>query len=455
MNPRRFLGGVALAVGVSTAAPAPAQSPEGGAPSSAVLVRSETHFRLYQRALLPGAYGAVVTEETAAPIVEYASVSALDVDAPWQKRSLDFELDVWGSATFGEAGSARRMDGDVQSANIRYHTGPVWLRLGRQSFAGGAARYARFDGASAGGTLPFGLGLEGYGGLRVLPRWAERPGYHQLGAAVEHLWRDPAALPDPKRQDYWLAGGRLYYDSPNVDAGVSIHEEHERAELAHRNLGLDLRADLSKRVSVGGAGVMEMDSSRIADARLFGQVTPVRELDLEAEVLHAEPSLFLSRQSVFSVFSTDAYEEAGGSFRLKLFRELNVIGNGFVGLYSADDYGVRGEIGGRLSPGRTERTVLLITASRVIAPENGYRALRAAWRQRIALPLYSTLEVYNYFYDDAIRGYDTSGVYAGTLEWKFTRELSALWGSSFARTPYAASDLQTQLRLRYASGGLQ
>lgn len=444
-----------LAAGVSHSGIAGAEPSDDADGSAAVLVRSETHFRLYQRSLLPGPYGAIVTEEMAAPIVEYASITAHDLDAPWQKRSLDVELDLWGSATFGEAGASRRVDGDVTNANVRYRTGPAWVRLGRQHFAGGAARFSRFDGLALGGTLPIGLGLEGYAGLTVLPRWAARPGYHQLGSAVDSLWRDPSALPEPKRAEHWLAGGRLYYDSPKLDAGVSVHEERESGELAHRNLGLDLRADAAKKLTLGGNGVMDLDASRIADARAFGQWQPAAPLELEAEVLHAEPALFLSRQSVLSVFSTDAYEEAGGSFRLRLWKELSLLGSGSVQYYDEDDLGQRGELGARVTPGLTRRTTILVTVTRVIAPENGYRALRSAWQQRVAPELTTTVDAYQYLYDDPIRGYDASSVYAGTVEWTFARELSLLWGASFARTPYAASDVQSQVRLRFYSGGLR
>lgn len=444
---------VAVAVAWSSAALA---EPVGAdAPAPEVLVRSETHFRLYQRALVPGPNGALVTEETAAPIVEYVSLTAHDLDGPWQKRSLDVELDVWGSATFGEAGAGRRMDGDVQNANVRYRTGPGWLRLGRQHVAGGAARYARFDGLAGGAALPLGLGADAYAGLTVLPRWAARPGYHQLGSAADSLWRDPAALPEPRRAEHWLAGGRIHYDSPRLDVGASIHEQREAGGLAYRNLGADARYDPSQKVTLGGAAVLELDARRVADGRLWAHYTPLLPLELEAEVLHAEPALFLSRQSVLGVFSTDAYEEAGGSFRAKLWRQLTLTGSGFVQVHSRADLGQRSELGARITPGHTDRTVILLSVARVDASENGYVSMRNAWRQRIQLDLHTTLEAYHYRYDEPIAGYDTSSVYAGTVEWLLSRHLSALWGASYARTPYAAADAQTQVRLRYATGGLK
>ena len=96
---RRSAGGYLLATCVAASSVALAEPGDDSSQAPEVSARTETHFRLYQRALLPGPYGAVVTEETAAPIVEYVSVTARDLDAPWQKRGLDVELDAWGSAT--------------------------------------------------------------------------------------------------------------------------------------------------------------------------------------------------------------------------------------------------------------------------------------------------------------------------------------------------------------------
>ena len=452
---RRSAGGYLLATCVAASSVALAEPGDDSSQAPEVSARTETHFRLYQRALLPGPYGAVVTEETAAPIVEYVSVTARDLDAPWQKRGLDVELDAWGSATFGEAGAGRRFDGEVQHASVRQRIGPAWFRLGRQHVAGGAARYARFDGVAVGGQLPIGFGMEGYGGFTVLPRWAARPGYHQLGSAAESLWRDPAALPEPDRAEHWVVGGRAFYDSRSFDFGASIHEARESGGLAHRSLATDSRFQASQKLSLGGAAVMELDARRVADARLWGNFAPLSALELELEVLHAEPALFLSRQSVLSAFSTEAYGEVGGSARWKVWRELTLTGSGFVQIHDSEDVGQRSEIGARIAPGRGDGTLVMLSMSRVSALDNGYVSMRNAWRQRIDSRFRTTIEAYHYRYDEPIAGYETSSVYAGTSEWVFTRRVSALWGASFAHTPYAAADAQTQLRLRYASGGLE
>ena len=177
-------------------------------------IGSETYAQLFRRALLPGPNGALVESDTALPMVQYVFVRAQDIDTRWRKDSIDIELAAWGRAWLGEEQQTEsRLDGDVQTANVRYRHGPLNLRLGRQHAAGGAARYVRFDGITLGAKPGAGLEIEGYGGFTVLPRWNDRLGYHHLGAAADSLLRDPEALPEPDRSGYWLTGGRFGWAS--------------------------------------------------------------------------------------------------------------------------------------------------------------------------------------------------------------------------------------------------
>lgn len=451
-------GVVALAV---CAAPEPAFAQEPTRDKAtgdrySVAVRSETYLQLYERALLPGPAGAVVTDEHVAPIHQYISLRAIDLDAPWREDSLSVELSGWGGVTVGdltgfrspEATVGHRVDGDLQAANVKYTHDGVWLRLGRQHYAGGAARYARFDGLSAGGQLDMGLGLEAYGGLAVLPRWSQRPGYHHLGSPSDTLLRDPEAIEQPDRVGHWLAGGRIYYHSTNVDGGASFHEAHENSGLAHRNVGVDARVTPFDEALLGGIAILDLDSTRLADARAWGEIALFDPLDVGVEYLHAEPALFLSRQSVLSVFSTDAYDEAGGRLRYRPKDWLHLEGSGFVQLYS-EDTGVRGEVAARLTPNDWRTTAFRIGYTRVQAPENGYHSLRNTLRQGITDDVAATAEAYLYFYDEAILERDSSRVFAGTVQWWAAEQLRVMWGASLASSPYAALDAQTLVRLAY------
>ena len=410
-------------------------------------VRSETYAELFRRALLPGPNGALVETDTVAPVHQYVLLHARDLDTGWREDSVDLELALWGRAWIGEGETERTLDGDVQTASARYRHGPLSLRLGRQHAAGGAARYARFDGLLLGAELGEGFAAEAYGGFTVLPRWNARPGYHHLGAAADSLLRNPDALQEPERSGYLLGGGRLGWAATRAEAGVSFHEQQERGELSRRTLGLDGRATLVPEVSVGTAGLFELSASRIQDARLWVETTPIEPVDATLEYLHTEPALFLSRQSVLSVFTTDAYDEVGGSALARVTERLSLEGSGFIQFYDESRRGARGELAAFGFPGRGKRTLVRVSYGRVLAVENGYHSIRASLARRITPRMSGTLEAYAYLYDEAIRSRLSSEVYAGTLGYRATDAVNVLWGASLAQSPYATFDLQTLVRL--------
>jgi hypothetical protein len=424
-------------------------APGADAPTDRFLLvaRSETYVELFQRALLPGPNGAIVTTDTAVPINEYLSVNARNVDAPWDDDSVDLEFAAWGRLWPTSSNYERPFDGDVQTASIRYDGGPAWARLGRQHVAGGAARFARFDGVTVGAREAVGFFVEGYGGYGVLPRWNGQPGYHHLGSAEGEILKDTG--PPEERASNWLAGGRVGYTMSRLSGSLSFHEQHETAGVSHRNLGLDFGARPFEVASLGASAIFELDSQRFASARVFLDTTPVPELDLGAEFARAEPALLLSRQSVLSVFTTDGYEEVGGTFTVRALKLLRFEGNGYVQGYDGTGPGARGELATRLATGRLFPTMVRVAYARVIAPENGYHSVRVSFSKTLSTRVASTLEAYGYFYDEAIYGYRTSSIYAGTVTYRVSDPFELLWGGSLASSPYAALDAQTMIRATY------
>jgi hypothetical protein len=409
----------------------------------------ETYVELFCRALLPGPRGAIVRTETLAPIHQYVLLNVSDLDAAWRNDSIDLELAAWGGAGFGEGNSGELFSGDVHTAFFGYRHGPLRLRFGRQLTAGGAARYSRFDGIAAEAELGEGFDARAYAGWTVLPRWNERPSYEYLGAAADSELRDPDALPEPERSNYWLAGGRFGFRSKRAESGVSFHEQHETGGLTRRDLGLDARAEIASRLSGAANAILDLDAQRFADARLWLDFAPTEAFEASVEALHTEPALFLSRQSVLSVFSSAGYDELGGSASARVLEPLTLEGGSWLHSYPAARIGSRSEATARLHVDRSGRLVALLTYTRLIAPTNGYHALRTALSRRLLPMLTSSLEAYWYVYDEAIRGVDVSTVYAGTLSIKPSEAFSALWGASLTRSPYARVDAQTQIRLTY------
>ncbi len=418
--------------------------------------RSTSYVRLFQRALLPGPNGAAVSNDLAIPFYEYVDLRATDIDAPWKKDSVDVELAAWGAFTPGEAGSAQRIDGDITVANVRQRFGPAYVRIGRQVFVGGAARYSQFDGVSLGARSSYGLGIDTYAGLTVLPRWADRPGYHHLGSAADSLLRTPDAYAAPSRSGYWLAGGRASYALPSVgEAGVAFHEEREDTELSRRNASADLRIAPSSSVALSAQGVLDLDSSRLADGRAWVDLYPTSTLSLTAEYLRTDPALFLSRQSVLGVFAANRFDEAGGELELRATPKLTVAALGYVEMFENEGLGTRTGAKLRYAPLAGDRLLLQLAYTRVLDAGNGYHSTRASARLRLTAPVVLVAEQYTYQYDQAVRGISTSTVEAANVEWHASPPVRVLCGASATRSPYAALDVQALLRVVVQLDGSQ
>jgi hypothetical protein len=112
--------------------------------------------------------------------------------------------------------------------------------------------------------------------------------------------------------------------------------------------------------------------------------------------------------------------------------------------------GARSEIAARLTPTHDRATSVRVGYGRVLAPDNGYHALRASFSRRFVHDLTGTLDAFGYFYDEPIESVATSSVFAGTLSWQATRALGILLGGSLARSPFALSDAQAQVRATYS-----
>jgi hypothetical protein len=416
---------------------------------TSVRIDSATYVRYFQRALLPGPGGALVDTTSTAPLYEYASLRVDGLDMPWKKDGLDVELAGWANVNLGDVEGGLRADGDVTVASVRQRLGPAYLTVGRQIRVGGAARYARFDGASAGIRAPFGLGADVYGGWSVLPRWSQVPGYHLLGSASDTLLKNPEALPPTSRNGYWLAGGRAYYAyRTKAELGVSFHEQREAGNLGRRDVAADVRVAPWDVVSLSGQAMMDADSWSLADARGVLEIAPMSCISISGEYLHTDPSLFLSRQSIFSVFATNAFDEAGGTvtWRPMLAPQLQLAGGGWVELFGDGEKGYRAN--GRLRYSmKHDRVVGQVAYTRVRETQNGYHSGRISAGVRPFEQGALTVEGYVYVYDEAIRGADSSLVGAASAEWSPSRVFSVLVGGSMARTPYAALDAQGLVRL--------
>lgn len=440
------------AAATSTPAAATAQpaAPPIAVDRYSLRAHSATYLRMFERALLPGPGGASVDTEGFIPIHEYLTLRATDLDSPWHRDSIDLEVAAWGTRALAAPEGERSFDGDVTVANVAYRWGPGTLKLGRQMTAGAAAGLAQLDGISAGVRTTSGFGVSGYGGLSVLPRWAERPGYHHLGSAADSLLESPDAFPEPSRSGNWMVGARADYVDPSLlEAGLSVHEERQFSELGRRDVAADVHLSPIQIADLTLQGVMDLDSARLAQALAAVDVYPAEDWELSAEYRRVDPARLMSRHSVLSVFVTDAFDEVGGRVGYRILPGLRLGSRGYLELFGPGELGMRADLRLRAAIDPAERLFFQVAYGRVSEPENGYHSVRASVSYRFIDPLAATAEHYAYFYDVAIRGLESATVEMASLQWKPLMNLRLLLGGSVSSSPYAELDAQTMLRVVY------
>jgi hypothetical protein len=412
-----------------------------------VRVASRTFIRMFRRRYLAGFLEPGPEDETLVPIYEYASLRVQRVDAPWGRDSLDLRLSGWGSADMADVSAERRLTGDLMEASATARFGPAHVTLGRQLAQGGPVQVTRFDGIAFGIHPEAGLGLEGYGGLSVRPRFRQRREYVLLGSATDSLLRQPNALPDTSATDGWMAGGRASYSIPDtLDLGASFQERHERGELDRRWGAGDVRLSPMDEVVLGGLGTIDLDGGHLVEARGFADVEPTKNLTATAELLRTSPALFLSRGSVLSVFSLDTVTEAGGELSYRLTPAWTLAANGYYQWFTDESTGYR--VGGRARVRLSPEVVTQVKYSRVGEEDLGYHAVRGSLSFDLSRAWTATTALQHYLYDAAIRGVDNSSYGSATLEFGLPEEAwRVMVGGTATRSPYATFEAEGIARL--------
>lgn len=419
-----------------------------------LVFRSRLTVGGFQRALLPGPGGAIVTTDTLAPLFESLSVNATRVDGPLGKDGLDLQVAAYGQIWAGQPEDQPVATWDVSSAFLTQRIGDMTLSLGRQPIVGGAARYRRLDGAVVRGRTDFGLSAAAYGGLTVLPRWDQWYGYHHLGDAYEAWSSAPDSIVVPVRGENWMGGMHLGWADERIGMiSASFHHQAENQSLADESMGLSVRLGGWSPVGLTGDAIYSLAQRRWSDVRFLADWSLAKDkrrdfgFGVRAEFLHTLPSALLSQASIFSVFSLEEVTEAGGELDFQLPYGLRVGLGGFGQDFGTGAPGARLRANVQLLTGEEQQTLLRLVASRVALEDNGYTQLRLAGRFPLWQHFTAFADVYQYFYDEPIRGYDTSTFASAHLGYVATEIWSARIGGSASQSPDAAMDVQVLAQL--------
>lgn len=372
-------------------------------------------------------------ERTIVPVIEAVGLNATEVGNPLV-GDLSVHLSAWGQvdpfSSLGRQGNTADLDFAYLSGELL--DGHLALKVGRHFAFTGAARARQLDGASAELRVFRGLGLSAHGGLLVVPRFAVGKGDALLGA-------------------------RLFYRlSIDVELGLSFEQVWERGEVAFQLLGVDGRY-VWRTLSFGGHASWAVDAQRFAEGDLAVTWQPSKQLQATVDVRRTAPDLFLSRNSIFSVFAAQTRDGYGGDLDwrpvrlLRLQADYHYLRFGAESGVAGDD--LAGESGHEaalrasfdLQPGLTAG----LQGRWLETSGNGYveGRLFVAWAITDALGLAVDADLYRF--KEPIRSQTHSYTGSASLTWQLTDRWAAAVTGLASYTPYFDSRFEGLLRLVY------
>jgi hypothetical protein len=381
------------------------------------------------------------------PAYEIVTVSARDIQALGMDE-LQLNFSGWGSydlaKTRWDAGVAGNSTGDVTSGYVlaRFAHRAVTLRAGREVVAAGAGNMLQIDGGDVVIRLPYGISLSGFGGAPVAQRFSSRAG--------EVSW-------NPAGGDL-AYGGRLGWSLPfagafgrGLDLGVSAVDVSDSGHTVRQDAGFDLRLSPVTGLVVTAGGTYSLYESRFAEASLVAVYQATRKLFVSADFRFTSPDLFLSRQSILSVFTDTDRKEVGGGVRYKFSEALSAGADAHLllepGVGSATETGSELAARGEWERGATHaglEVTYLATGSK------GYTGGRIYGRQEIdRLFLLADVSAYAFKQEVNLQKSTVTGTVGGGFQ--LASNWSVVVAGRAGVTPFLEQQADLTVKLVYAS----
>ena len=333
----------------------------------------------------------------------------------------------WGRLTLGTSFDDHTTAGDVDSLFFegRVLQRHLLLRLGRQLMTGGAMRATQVDGITADGVIAHGVGVQGWAGVPVQPRFAQAGGDFITGGRA-----------------FWRQG----FDS---EVGVSYVYALRKGYLARSDLGVDGSWTPVRPVTVSGVLQWSLEEGRLAEGRLQALWQVDKKLQLVGDVSRTAPDLFIDRSSIFAVFSEELRNEAGAEVVYRLLQPLSL---------EADFHWLRveGGHGYRTGARATYRTPYGGSYGAELRlldePDNGYTLARVFGIRKPRQDITITLDLDAYWLQQPINGSKHSFVGTLTGGWAFLPNWEAMIATSLGVTPYFERRTEVIARLVYRFG---
>src|SRR5450432_2405404 len=379
---------------------------------------------------------------TSVPVYELIALRATDFHLRGVE-DMAVVMSGWGAVALADPieGKHGLGDLDIAFAEGKLLRRRIAIRLGRQLLIAGAGRNLAFDGLGVTFTTVRWVGVSAQAGVPVTPRFAV------------------------DRGDALIAGRAFvrpaFGDSSfGSEAGVAFLQVLDHGDIARQDLAVDARVTpvasplRAVALTLSGFALFSLPEERLAEGDVTATGQLGRLLEVSGDYRRTAPDLFLPRNSIFSVFSQETRDEAGGWIYARLVPRLRLQG-GYHVIVDAGGTGhdgrakLTGTFGpdGRNSVGVESRLLLLSRSGTTLA--RGYTLARAFALVRVAPGLVTTLDASTFFYDGDVNGQRESYVGAATASYDFRPDWRALVTGIGSVTPFAERRFEAMAKLVY------
>lgn len=237
-----------------------------------------------------------------APYYQYLDIEFKDIET----KGIIVKLNGWGNLQLGDYYFQSGTGGRLSALDLNYGYidlgGPqatTRLILGRQFVYAGVISSEQIDG----GQFQIRMGPYGIAGY--------------LGIPVQYEYDD--------RSEDLIGGGRVYYLAQGIfDVGVSAVYALNNGELDKEWVGIDGWFQPYSWLEFNGRLYYSPVDKEIYDSSFIPTFKPSSKLQITLKYLRTIPSEFLSKSTIFSVFSTDAVDEYGTKIGYDIIKNFTI-----------------------------------------------------------------------------------------------------------------------------------
>ncbi len=354
-----------------------------------------------------------------------------------QLPTLSLHLFGWGQISFLDE---VRATGDLNTAYVSYRDPKqqIWVSLGRQ-YLYQDQKVLHFDGARFEARLPLGFGVRVFGGFAVRPQFA------------------PSA-------DHFLTGIRLSHRIGHIsEVGLTFLETLEEGRPAHEIVGVDAQIVPLPWLELSGNASVDLHLLTLRQAGGRMDVAPWRWLRLSLGYEYATPSAFVSKNSIFSVFSTQSYHEAAAQAWFYLLGRRLSLGVDLRLLHLPDATDTVNSSEARAIPfpsGEQARLHLRwmyaqeptgwlgVTLERARETDDAHLGIRLFWQQQLWAFLFA-LDLQYYHYSRVLGGHPHGFFGALSGKWQINVDWELVGSVTFTSNPFVNQSWMGLLKLRY------